>query len=309
MSKYLVFGHKNPDTDAIASAIAFSFYLEKIGHESEAVALGTPNEETQFALDHFNVERPRAVSSVSNEVERVALVDHNEATQSVDDLDEVEVDFVIDHHRIANFETSNPLFYRAEPIGSTASVIFKLFKENNIDVPKAIAGLMLSAIISDTLLFKSPTSTSQDEKIAIELAKIADVNIDKYGLELLKAGTKLSAKAALELVQSDSKTFDMNEKSVRIGQINAIGFDEMLGRKDELLEAMREEIAANNFDLFVLLITDILESDSMAFVLGENTIPVEKAFKQPVVEEVVTLPGVVSRKKQIVPQLTEAFSD
>ncbi|MGO3201599.1 MAG: manganese-dependent inorganic pyrophosphatase [Ruoffia tabacinasalis] len=309
MSKYLVFGHKNPDTDAIASAIALSLYLEKIGHESEAVALGTPNEETQFALDYFNVERPRVVSSVSNEVERVALVDHNEATQSVNDLDEVEVDFVIDHHRIANFETSNPLFYRAEPIGSTASVIYKLFKENNLDVPKAIAGLMLSAIISDTLLFKSPTSTSQDEKIANELAKIADVNIDKYGLDLLKAGTKLSAKSALELVQSDSKTFDMNEQSVRIGQINAIGFDEMLGRKDEILNAMREEIAASNFDLFVLLITDILESDSIAFVLGENIIPVEKAFKQPVVEEVITLPGVVSRKKQIVPQLTEAFSD
>src|SRR5699024_10566795 len=169
-----------------------------------------------------------------------------------------------------------PLLYLAKQNESTSSIIFKIFKENNIDVPKAIAGLMLSAIISDTLLFKSPTSTSQDEKIAIELAKIADVNIDKYGLELLKAGTKLSAKSALELVQSDSKTFDMNEKSVRIGQINAIGFDEMLGRKDELLEAMREEIAANNFDLFVLLITDILESDSMAFVLGENTIPVEK---------------------------------
>src|SRR5699024_2603408 len=145
--------------------------------------------------------------------------------------------------------------------------------------------------------------------IAIELAKVANVNIDKYGLELLKAGTKLSAKTTLELVQSDSKTFDINEKSVRIVQINAIGFDEMLGRKDELLEAMREEIAANNFDLFILFTTDILESDSIAFVLGENTISVEKAFKHPVVEEVVTLSGVVSRKKQIVPQLTEAFSD
>lgn len=309
MSKYLVFGHKNPDTDAIASAIAFSFYLEKIGHESEAVALGTPNDETQFALDFFNVERPRVVDTVSNEVDRVALVDHNEATQSVNDLEEVEVDFVIDHHRIASFETANPLFYRAEPIGSTASVIFKLFKENNIDVPKAVAGLMLSAIISDTLLFKSPTCTSQDKNIAIELAKIADVNIDKYGLELLKAGTKLSEKTALELVQSDSKTFDMNENSVRIGQINAIGFEEMLARKDELLETMRNEIAANKFDLFVLLVTDILESDSIAFVLGENFIPIEKAFKQPVVENLINLPGVVSRKKQIVPQLTESFTD
>lgn len=309
MSKYLVFGHQNPDTDAIASAIAFSFYLEKIGNEAEPVALGTPNDETRFALNYFNVEEPRVVKTVANEVEHVALVDHNEATQSVEDLTEVEVDYVIDHHRIANFETANPLFYRAEPIGSTASVIYKLFSENSIDIPKAIAGLMLSAIISDTLLFKSPTSTSQDKQIAKELAKIADVNIDQYGLELLKAGTNLSDKTAVELVETDTKTFDMNNKTVRIGQINAIGFDEMLSRKEELLEAMSVEKTANQYDLYVLLITDILESDSIAFVLGEHFTPVEKAFKQPIVENSINLPGVVSRKKQIVPQLTEAFSN
>lgn len=308
MPKYLVFGHKNPDTDAIASAIAFSYFLEKTGNESEAVALGEANDETRFALDYFNVEQLRVVETVANETTHVALVDHNEASQSVSDIAEVEVDYVVDHHRIANFETANPLFYRAEPIGSTASVIFKLFKEYGIDIPKAIAGLMLSAIISDTLLFKSPTSTSQDKDIALQLAQIAEVDIDAYGLDLLKAGTNLSNKSTAELVDLDAKTFEMSENSVRIGQINAIGFEEMLDRKADLLVEMQNEISANNYDLFVLLVTDILESNSIAFVLGGHFEEVQKAFGQEVVDNFITLDGVVSRKKQIVPQLTEAFA-
>lgn len=307
MSKYLVFGHKNPDTDAIASAIAFSYFLEKTGNQAEAVALGEANDETRFALDYFNVEQLRVVETVANETDRVALVDHNEATQSVSDITEVDVDYVVDHHRIANFETANPLFYRAEPIGSTASVIFKLFKENNIDIPKAIAGLMLSAIISDTLLFKSPTCTSQDKDIARDLAQIAEVDMDEYGLDLLKAGTNLSDKSAAELIDLDAKTFNMNDKTVRIGQVNAIGFDEMLNLKENLLEAMQNEAASNNYDLFVLLITDILESNSIAFVLGDHSDEIKLAFNQDVIENLINLDGVVSRKKQVVPQLTDAF--
>lgn len=307
MPKYLVFGHKNPDTDAIASAIAFSYFLEKIGEESEAVALGNPNDETAFALDHFNVENLRVVETVANEVSHVALVDHNEPSQSVDDIADVEVSYVVDHHRIANFETANPLFYRAEPIGSTSSVIFKLFKENGIDIPKAIAGLMLSAIISDTLLLKSPTSTSQDKDIALQLAQIADVDLQEYGLALLKAGTNLSDKSEADLVNLDAKSFEMNGNTVRIGQINAIGFDEMKARKDALLEQMQTEIAENNYDLFVLLVTDILESNSFAYVLGGHFEEVQKAFNQEVVDNVIQLDGVVSRKKQVVPQLTDAF--
>lgn len=307
MSKYLVFGHKNPDTDTISSAIAFSFFLEKIGHEAEAVALGKPNEETAYALNYFNVEAPRVVSTVANEVEAVALVDHNEATQSVDDLQDVRVDYVVDHHRIANFETAEPLFYRAEPIGSTASVLYKIFKEYNIDIPQAIAGLMLSAIISDTLLFKSPTSTKQDKEIAYELAKMADVNIDAYGLEMLKAGTNLSDKTAEELINGDAKNFDMNENMVRIGQINSVGFDEILARKQELMAAMQEEVEANNYALFIVCATDILDNNSMAYVVGDHQEAVEKAFKQPIVDGQVDLPGIMSRKKQVVPPLTEAF--
>ncbi|MCW6682174.1 manganese-dependent inorganic pyrophosphatase [Aerococcaceae bacterium NML160702] len=306
MSKYLVFGHKNPDTDTIASAIAMSFFLEKLGHESEPVALGEVNEETAFALEQFQVEAPRVVTTVANEVANVALVDHNEPVQSVADLSEVTVDYVIDHHRIG-FNSAQPLYYRCEPIGCTATVLYKMFNEHQFDIPKAMAGLMLSAIISDTLLFKSPTCTGVDIDAAHELAKLAEVSLQEYGLELLKAGTNLATKTVDELLNLDSKLFEMNGHQVRIGQVNAIGFDDVLARKEDILAQMAAELASSDLALSVFVVTDVLESDSFALIVGEDMTAIEKAFKQPVIEHQISLPGVVSRKKQIVPQLTEAY--
>ena len=309
MTKYLVFGHKNPDTDTIASAIAMSYFLEKQGEEAEPVALGEINEETAFALNHFNVSVPRLVKTVANEVKNVALVDHNEPIQSVDDLSEVTVDYVVDHHRINAFETAQPLYYRAEPIGCTATILYKMFVEHDYDIPKSIAGLMLSAIISDTLLFKSPTTTNQDENIAHELAKIADVNLDVCGMDLLKSGTDLSSKNESELLNSDAKNFDMNGKQVRIGQVNVVDFADILTRKDALLKQMKEEFdASGQLELSILIVTDILESNSIGFVIGNDVEVVEKTFKKPLVENQLDLPGIVSRKKQVVPQLTDSFT-
>lgn len=307
MSKYLVFGHKNPDTDAIGAAIAFAHLLQERGHEAEAVALGTPNSETQFALDYFQLEAPRAVETVANETSRVALVDHNEKTQSVDDIDEVQVDYVVDHHRISNFETANPLFYRAEPIGSTSSVIYKLYQEYEVEIPKGVAGIMLSAIVSDTLLFKSPTSTNQDEAIGQALAEIAGVDIEEYGLDLLRAGADLSQKSEHEIVEGDAKTFEMNGKNVRIGQVNTIGFEDLLSRKANLLEIMEGEIVENSYDLYLLVMTDILDNDSIGLALGNGVDKVAQAFAGEITEHEIQLPGVVSRKKQVVPSLTEAY--
>ena len=176
MSKILVFGHQNPDTDAIGAAIAFANLQKELGKDAEAVALGEPNEETAFALNHFGLTAPRVVETVANEVEQVMLVDHNEFQQSAADIEKVEILAVVDHHRIANFQTANPLYYRAEPVGCTSTIILKLYKENNVEVPKNIAGMMLSAIVSDTLLFKSPTCTQEDVQAAKELAEIAGVD-------------------------------------------------------------------------------------------------------------------------------------
>ncbi|EAC6951250.1 manganese-dependent inorganic pyrophosphatase, partial [Listeria monocytogenes] len=187
MTKTLVFGHKNPDTDTICSAISYAELKKAQGADIEAVRLGELNSETAFVLDYFQVTAPRLVQTVANEVSEVTLVDHNERQQSADDIDEVTVTAVVDHHRIANFETSDPLYYRAEPVGCTTTILLKMFRENEVEVSKTVAGLMLSAIISDTLLFQSPTCTEEDKVAAEKLALIADVDIQTYGMEMLKA--------------------------------------------------------------------------------------------------------------------------
>lgn len=307
MSKTLVFGHQNPDTDTIASAIAYAYLLNELSIEAEAVALGEPNAETSYALNYFRLDAPRVVKTVANETDRVVLVDHNEKQQSVADIDDVSVTAVIDHHRIANFETADPLYYRAEPVGCTATILYKIFNEYEVEIPSNIAGIMLSAIISDTLLLKSPTTTTQDIDTAEELAEVAAVSLDEYGLNLLKAGTDISAKSARSIFNDDAKTFPMGSETVRIGQVNVVDPNDVLKRKEELLEVMKQEAAENAFDLTLLVITDIIENDSIIIVDGPAYRQVEIAFNKPIQFNTIELEGVVSRKKQIVPQLTEAF--
>lgn len=308
MSKVLVFGHQNPDTDAITSAISYAYLQNKLGVEAEAVALGEPNEETAYALNYFKMAAPRVIDSVKPETNQVMLVDHNEAQQSASDIKEVEVLAVVDHHRIANFETANPLYYRAEPVGCTNTIILKLYKEKGIEIPKEIAGLMLSAIISDSLLFKSPTCTEEDVAAAKELAEIAGVDMNAYGLDMLKAGTNLSDKTALQLIDADAKSFPMGGKNLRIGQVNTVDVNDVLSRQTELENEMKNQNEINGFDMFVLVITNILDSDSVCLVVGEPKEKVEEAFNVKLENNQALLKGVVSRKKQVVPPLTNAFN-
>lgn len=307
MSKILVFGHQNPDTDAIGAAIAFANLQKELGKDAEAVALGTPNEETQFALDTFGLTAPRVITAVKPEAEAVMLVDHNEFQQSAADIAEVAILAVVDHHRIANFETANPLYYRAEPVGCTSTIVLKLYKENQVAIPKAVAGMMLSAIVSDTLLFKSPTCTPEDVAAAKELATIAEVDVEVYGLAMLKAGTNLSTKSVETLLDLDAKSFPMGDKQVRIAQVNTVDIAEVLERQSAFEQAMANANETNGYDLFLLVVTDILASDSELLVVGEPQTNVESAFDVHLVNNRAFLPGVVSRKKQVVPQLTESF--
>ncbi|WP_034550095.1 manganese-dependent inorganic pyrophosphatase [Carnobacterium funditum] len=308
MNKVLIFGHKNPDTDAIASAISFAYLQNELGVESEAVALGEVTEETQYALNHFNFKAPRVIQTAANETNQVMLVDHNEFQQSVSDIDKVEVLAVVDHHRIANFETTHPLYYRAEPVGCTNTIILKLFKENDIAIPKELAGLMLSAIISDSLLFKSPTCTNEDVKAAKELAKLAETDTDAYGLEMLKAGTNLSHKSATELLDMDAKSFPMGDKNVRVAQVNVVDVNDVFSKQVEIEKTMLELSLVNQYDLFILVVTNILDSDSVILAMGDPIAAVEEAFKIKLENNRAILKGVVSRKKQIVPQLTEVLT-
>ena len=308
MEKVLIFGHKNPDTDTICSAIAYAELKKALGMNAEPVRLGAVNGETQFALDTFKIEAPRLVEKVAEEVNEVILVDHNERQQSADDIEQVRVLEVIDHHRIANFETADPLYYRAEPVGCTATILNKLYKENGVEIKKEIAGLMLSAIISDSLLFKSPTCTEQDVQAAKELAEIAGVDAEVYGLDMLKAGADLSKKTIEELISLDAKEFSMGTSKVEIAQVNAVDTDEVMAKQAELEAAMQASIDEKGLDLFLLVVTDILTNDSVALAVGEKSAAVEQAFGVTLVNNTAVLKGVVSRKKQVVPALTEALS-
>lgn len=308
MEKVLIFGHKNPDTDTICSAIAYADLKKKLGWDAEAVALGLPNGETQFALDKFGFQAPRVIESASEEVKKVILVDHNERQQSVSDIEKLTVVEVIDHHRIANFETSGPLYYRAEPVGCTATILNKLYKENGISVPANIAGLMLSAIISDSLLFKSPTCTEQDVAAARELAEIAGVNAEEYGLDMLKAGADLSDKTIEQLISLDAKEFDMGGSKVEIAQVNAVDVQDVLSRQAELETALNAIVDRKGLDLFLFVVTDILNNDSVGLALGKAADAVEAAYQVKLENNTAVLKGVVSRKSQIVPVLTDMFN-
>lgn len=306
MDSLYVFGHQNPDTDSMMSAIAYAYLLNETGEPAKAYALGTPSEETAFALDYFGFEAPEVITEAPVGA-RLALVDHNEAQQSIPGRDKAEVVKVVDHHRIANFETSAPLFYRAQPVGCTCTILSQMFEEAGVEIPEKLAGLMVSALISDTLLKKSPTCTPVDEAAMDRLAAIAGIDLEAYGIDLLKAGTNLASKSDRELIDADAKSFPMGGSQVRIGQVNTVDLDEVLERKEGLLKLMDDDCQTEGYDLFVLMATDVLQSNSLALVAGARQDLVEKAFAKTLEDRQILLPDVVSRKKQVVPSLTHVF--
>ena len=310
--KILVFGHQKPDTDAIGSSYGFSYLSNHRPNgalNTEVVALGTPNEETQFVLDYFGVKAPRVVKSAKEEgVDTVILTDHNEFQQSISDIEDLTIYGVVDHHRVANFNTAAPLFMTVEPVGSASSIVYRKFLEANVEIPKEVAGLLLSGLISDTLLLKSPTTHVTDHKVAKELAEIAGVNLEEYGLAMLKAGTNLSTKTAEELIDIDAKTFELNGSNVRIAQVNTVDIPEVLERLSDIKAAINASMTANGYDDFVFMITDIVNSNSEIIALGAHPEKSEAAFNFTLTDDHAFLAGAVSRKKQVVPQLTESFN-
>lgn len=304
MSKILIFGHKNPDTDTICSALVMEKFCKNSGIDAEAVRLGNLNKETKYVFDFLDLEPQKMVEEVEVGQE-VILVDHNEFSQSAKNIENAKVVRVVDHHRICNFETAEPLYYTAKPVGCTSTILYEMFKQANMEIEKKEAVLMLSAIVSDTLLFKSPTCTAEDKIAAEELAKIANINIEEYGLEMLKAGTDLSDLSAKELISLDSKEVMLKDVKAEIAQVNTASIPDMMQRKPEIEEEMQNEIDEKGLDLFIIAITDIINSNSQAIVLGKKSELVEKSYNVKLEENSAFLPGVVSRKKQIIPILTE----
>ena len=278
-NKILIFGHKNPDTDTICSSMVKQILNEKDGKtNTQAVRLGNVNKETQYVLDYLKIEAPELIEGVKKGQE-VILIDHNEFSQSADGIEKAKIIGVIDHHRIANFQTTEPLYYTARPYGCTSTILFKDFKQKGIEIEKTEAILMASAIISDTLLLKSPTTTSHDKEALEELAKIANIDLDTYGIEMLKAGTDLDDFSEEELINLDAKKFEENGVKCVIAQVNTVSIEDVLKRKEKLEEAINNEIEKDNLNLFVFAITDILNSNSQIIALGNRTDIIEKSYK------------------------------
>ena len=301
--KIYIFGHKNPDTDSICSALVKERFNRKLGYEKcVARRLGNVNKETQYVLNYLGIEAPELIEKVE-EGQEVILVDHNEFNQSVEGIEKAKIIGVIDHHRIANFETSEPLYYNARPYGCTCTILYKEYKQRGLEISKEEAILMASAIISDTLLLKSPTTTKHDIKALEELEKVAGIDLKEYGLEMLKAGTDLDDFTAEQLINLDAKSLDKDGTKFVIAQVNTVSIDDVLKRQEEVESEMKKAIEEKGLSLFVLAITDILNSNSEIIALGEKSNVIEPAFGKTLENNRAFLEGVVSRKKQLLPNI------
>jgi len=303
-----IIGHKNPDTDAIVCALIAQEMFEQMGIEAQAIRLGELNKETEFVLNEFELEAPE----LKLELEagsQVCLVDHNESSQSIDNLENYHLEWIIDHHKFS-LNTASPLNIRAEALASTASVLYKMFIENDLEITKDIACLMLAGIISDTLFFRSPTTTDIDKQIAYELNKIAGIkDLEKFSLEMFDAKSDLSEFSAKEILTLDYKVFDFNGKKINIGVMETTNPKFAFEMKDDLLVAMAQEKREHGLDGVLFVVVDIL--NEKASILLDSNFEKEIALKafnaQEVEENIFDIGNVVSRKKQMVPTLEKYF--
>lgn len=305
MENILIFGHTNPDTDTITSSLVMENLEKKLGNTNvKACRLGKINKETEFVLNYVGMQAPELIEDVEDG-QKVILVDHNSFLQTVSNIKNAEIVKVIDHHCVSNYSVNYPTYIRIEPIGCTETLLYKMYKENNVEVDKTIATLMLSAIISDTLLLKSPTTTEDDKKVASELAKIADLDINEYGLKMLKAGTDLTGFTPEEIINIDAKETSLKDVKSIIAQVNTADISDVMKLQADLEKAMQKTIDEKGLELFVLAITDIVNSNSQAIVLGKRSDIVEKSYNVKLENNTALLKGVVSRKKQMVPIMTD----
>ena len=248
-----IFGHKSPDTDTISSSIALTDFLKRIGDPNNIIPcrLGELNKETKYVLDYFKVESPKLITNVS-EADEVILVDHNDPSQSLDSQNANYVG-LLDHHAITNFITTNPIKIITNRVGCACTIIYELYRENNITIPKEIAGLMLSAIISDTLLLKSTTTTNGDIIAVQNLSEFIGINYTKYGYDMLLAGTNTSDYSEYEIITIDSKAYTVNGYPIEIAKIKSVNTTEILVRKKKLLEEIDKYIINKKRNYLYLL--------------------------------------------------------
>ncbi|MFD2180518.1 manganese-dependent inorganic pyrophosphatase [Veronia pacifica] len=306
MAMYVV-GHKIPDSDSICGAIALAYLKNKIGEPAIASRLGEPSPETQFILDRFGFEAPELKMSYAGE--EVYIVDHSEVTQAPDDIAEATIVGIVDHHKLGDLTTAAPLECWIRPVGCSNTVIKMMYDFHGVEIPKDIAGIMLCAILSDTVIFKSPTCTTADIRCVEDLAKIAGIEDYKaLGMEMFKVKSAVDGTPARDLVLRDFKDFNMNNNLVGIGQLEVVDlsvFDTIKADLEADIAKLKEEGQRHTV---MLLLTDIMKEGSELLVVSDDVTIVERAYGKETENSRVWLDGVLSRKKQVVPPLQEAFA-
>ena len=303
-----VYGHINPDTDAICSSIILAYYLNQTDKNKIAIPgrLGEINKETKFVLEKFEQEIPELIKDPTD-ADEVILVDHNNPSQSID-FNKANIVGLIDHHAITGFYTNEPINIISKPIGCTCTILFQLFRSNNIEIPKNIAGLMASAIVSDTLLLKSAVTTQEDRDAVEYIRENFGIDYETTGREMLIRGTDVSDLTEKEIINLDSKSYTVNGYKIQIAVLNSHDINSILEkRKQKLLIEMVKFIKENKKQLFALVIIDIFKLKSTALVSGEYINVFEKAFNVTVVDNQASLGGITSRKKEIYPPIAEQF--
>lgn len=304
-----VIGHKNPDTDSICSAIALAYFLEITPAKQ-----GPINPETSFVLTNFGLQEPITIYSAINH--EIYLVDHAEKSQTLNDLEKGKLLGIIDHHKVG-ITTGEPIIYICKPLGSTASIIAELYFRNSLDyigaknktMPPYIAGILLSAILSDTVIFKSPTTTEVDKSLAIKLAEIANIkDIYSYGIDMLKAKSNLTNLTPLEIFNLDYKEFILEDKKIGTTQVELIDPSIIKQKKLQIIDLMKRKLSSDNLELVLFIITDIIKEESEILAFG-NTNAFEKVFNVKLSNGSVFIKDLLSRKKQVVPVLSQYYAN
>ncbi len=304
MSVYVI-GHKSPDTDSVTSAIAYAELMKAKGEDYVAAVAGTLNPESEMVLKQFGFATPEILTDATGK--KIALVDHSDLAQAPDNLSAGEVVAIVDHHKIGDVTTNQPIFFCAMPVGCTGTVLKVLYDLEGIKVDPKVAGLMLSAILSDTVNFKSPTCTPADKKAVAELAAIAGVtDTDGLFMEMLKAKSAVTGVPPMELLHRDYKDFDMNGKKVGVGQLELPTLDLVADMREALYGAMKEQKGSERHSV-LLMLTDVIKEGTDLMVLSDDPALIEGAFGGKLAGNSMWIDGMMSRKKQTVPNLQKAF--
>ena len=309
--KLLVIGHKSPDTDGVVSAIAYANLKNLMGvKEASPAVTGHLNSETKFVLDHFKIPYPEMITDCSQQCTKVILVDHSDKAQAVDHLNPENVVEVLDHHRIGGLTNSKPIFFLNEPVGATAGIVTNLYEQNNVPISREMAGLMMAAILSDTVMFKSPTSTPRDSAAVIKLARIAGIDDPmKFGLELFKIKSGIASKSAKDILMGDIKTYDFSGTKTVVGQIQVMDLNDLTPKRASILEEMSKMKNSDKLDMVVMMLTDIMkEASDLLFVGNADAAQgFEKAFGGKITDNSIYREKFLSRKLQVIPLLDGAF--